>query len=260
MSGPRPKRRPTLSREAMYQIIRAPLITEKATMLSEDGQFVFRVATGCEQARDQGGGRGPVRRHGAGGQHAGAEGQDQALQGAARPALGREEGVRQAGRRPVDRFHHRPRIGRARDGTQAIQSGHGEPARHGADQPFRAVEGQAGQDADRGQERHRRAQQPRPHHQPLHRRRAQAGVSLRRFQAAQVRRAGDGGAAGIRSEPQRVHRAGEVPGRRAVLHPGAAAAARGRQRGVRPARATSSRATRCRWRRSRSAPSSTTSR
>src|SRR6478736_64982 len=39
------KRRPKLSREAMYQIIRAPLITEKATMLSEDGQFVFRVAT-----------------------------------------------------------------------------------------------------------------------------------------------------------------------------------------------------------------------
>ena len=34
----------TLSREAMYQIIRSPLITEKATMLSEKGQFVFRVA------------------------------------------------------------------------------------------------------------------------------------------------------------------------------------------------------------------------
>ena len=34
-----------LSREAMYQIIRAPVITEKATMLSEHGQFVFRVAT-----------------------------------------------------------------------------------------------------------------------------------------------------------------------------------------------------------------------
>jgi large subunit ribosomal protein L23 len=28
----------------MYQIIRAPVITEKATMLSESGQFVFRVA------------------------------------------------------------------------------------------------------------------------------------------------------------------------------------------------------------------------
>jgi large subunit ribosomal protein L23 len=38
------KRAPTLSREAMYQVIRSPLITEKATMLSEHGQFVFRVA------------------------------------------------------------------------------------------------------------------------------------------------------------------------------------------------------------------------
>jgi large subunit ribosomal protein L23 len=35
---------PRLSREAMYQIIRSPLITEKATGLSEHGQVVFRVA------------------------------------------------------------------------------------------------------------------------------------------------------------------------------------------------------------------------
>ncbi len=38
------KRKPTLSREAMYQIIRNPVITEKATNLSQHGQFVFRVA------------------------------------------------------------------------------------------------------------------------------------------------------------------------------------------------------------------------
>lgn len=37
-------KKPKLSREAMYQVIRNPLITEKATMLSEHGQFVFRVA------------------------------------------------------------------------------------------------------------------------------------------------------------------------------------------------------------------------
>ena len=37
--------KPKLSREAMYQIIRNPVITEKATMLSEHGQFVFRVET-----------------------------------------------------------------------------------------------------------------------------------------------------------------------------------------------------------------------
>jgi large subunit ribosomal protein L23 len=36
---------PKLSREAMYQIIRAPVITEKATLLSDGGQFVFRVTS-----------------------------------------------------------------------------------------------------------------------------------------------------------------------------------------------------------------------
>ena len=34
-----------LSREAMYQIIRAPLITEKMTILSEKNQVGFKVAT-----------------------------------------------------------------------------------------------------------------------------------------------------------------------------------------------------------------------
>ena len=38
------KRASTMSREAMYETIRSPVITEKATMLSERGQFVFRVA------------------------------------------------------------------------------------------------------------------------------------------------------------------------------------------------------------------------
>jgi large subunit ribosomal protein L23 len=44
MSETAPKRKKQLSREAMYNIIRAPLITEKATLLSEKGQVVFRVA------------------------------------------------------------------------------------------------------------------------------------------------------------------------------------------------------------------------
>ncbi len=44
MSGTVTKRKPVLSREAMYQIIRNPVITEKATTLTEHGQFIFRVA------------------------------------------------------------------------------------------------------------------------------------------------------------------------------------------------------------------------
>ena len=36
--------RPILSKEKMYQTILSPLVTEKATALSEQNQFVFRVA------------------------------------------------------------------------------------------------------------------------------------------------------------------------------------------------------------------------
>ena len=38
------KRAATLSRETMYTIIRSPVITEKATLLGEKNQVVFRVA------------------------------------------------------------------------------------------------------------------------------------------------------------------------------------------------------------------------
>ena len=38
------KRKPKLSREAMYNIIRGPVVTEKATNASAQGQTVFRVA------------------------------------------------------------------------------------------------------------------------------------------------------------------------------------------------------------------------
>ncbi|GBR01347.1 50S ribosomal protein L23 [Acetobacter oeni] len=38
------KKAERLSREAMFDIVRAPLITEKATALSEKNQMVFKVA------------------------------------------------------------------------------------------------------------------------------------------------------------------------------------------------------------------------
>jgi large subunit ribosomal protein L23 len=34
-----------ISAERMYEVIRAPMITEKATLLSEKNQFVFKVAS-----------------------------------------------------------------------------------------------------------------------------------------------------------------------------------------------------------------------
>ena len=41
---PAKPRRGSLSREAMYVVIRSPVITEKATMLGEKNTVVFRVA------------------------------------------------------------------------------------------------------------------------------------------------------------------------------------------------------------------------
>jgi large subunit ribosomal protein L23 len=40
--GPKPNVR--ISRETMFNIIRAPLVTEKATLLAERSQYVFRVS------------------------------------------------------------------------------------------------------------------------------------------------------------------------------------------------------------------------
>ena len=38
------KRKPLLTREAMYALIRSPIITEKSTAISEHNQVMFRVA------------------------------------------------------------------------------------------------------------------------------------------------------------------------------------------------------------------------
>jgi large subunit ribosomal protein L23 len=65
----------------LYDVIRKPVITEKATMASEHNAVVFDVAIGRQQARDQGRGRGAVRRQGQGGEHLGPQGQGQAFRG-----------------------------------------------------------------------------------------------------------------------------------------------------------------------------------
>lgn len=40
----KPKAAPAISKERMYQCILSPLVTEKATAMSETGQYGFRVA------------------------------------------------------------------------------------------------------------------------------------------------------------------------------------------------------------------------
>ena len=43
------KRAATMSREAMYEVVRSPVVTEKATMLGDKNQVVFRVAIGANK-------------------------------------------------------------------------------------------------------------------------------------------------------------------------------------------------------------------
>ena len=52
-TAPAGKKKPAvkLSRETMYQIIRSPVITEKATILSEKNQYVLRVALDATKPR-----------------------------------------------------------------------------------------------------------------------------------------------------------------------------------------------------------------
>ena len=62
MSETKTRRRPQLSREAMYQIIRNPLITEKATSAVRARPVRVPRAARAHQAGDQGRGRRVVRR------------------------------------------------------------------------------------------------------------------------------------------------------------------------------------------------------
>ena len=179
-----------------------------------------------DQAADQGSGGEAVRRQGEERQHPDPQGQDQGLQGHLRRAVGRQESDRDPGRGPPHRRDDRACKGRKRDnGTQDLQTRHAEPAPARPGRPLRrSTRASRSSSSPRDRARVGRAQQQRPHHRALPRRRPQAGLSAGRLQAAQVRRAGEDRAHRIRPEPHRLHRAPEVRGRRALLHPGAAAA------------------------------------
>ena len=102
------------------------------------------------------------------------------------------------------------------------------------DRPQRAAQGQAGQGADRGpaktggRNNHGRITSRLPRRRPQ----AHATGSIDFKRRGKFGVAGDRRAARVRSEPHGVHRPDQVRGRRARLHPGAAAAA-GRRQGDR---------------------------
>ena len=90
-----------------YDIVLAPHITEKSTMLSETNSVVFKVAPRATKPEIKAAvealfGVSVVER-----EYPHLEGQDQAVEGQALPALGCEESDRSPGRRSVDRHYRR---------------------------------------------------------------------------------------------------------------------------------------------------------
>ena len=59
-----------------YDVIVRPVITEKATTLSEQNKVVFKVRHDGDEAADQGSGRETVRRQGEEREHARHQGQE----------------------------------------------------------------------------------------------------------------------------------------------------------------------------------------
>ena len=88
-----------------YDVIVAPHITEKSTLLSEHNAVVFKVANDATKPEIKAAVEALFNVKVTGVNTHRHQGQDQALEGQALQALGREEGDRDAGRRPVDRRH-----------------------------------------------------------------------------------------------------------------------------------------------------------
>ena len=110
-----PKR--PISRETMYQIIRAPLITEKMTILSERNQFGFKVAIDATKPEIAAAVETLFNVKVTAVNTLIQKGKTKRFKGRAGRAFGRQESHRDAGTWPVDRFHHWPRIGRPK-GTE----------------------------------------------------------------------------------------------------------------------------------------------
>ena len=175
------------------------------------------------------------------------EGQDQAFPRPARRAERLEEGDRLAGRGSQDRRDHGP-VGRGT--TMALKTYKPiTPSLRAAGhrRPFGPVEGQAGQGADRGQAA-RPAAATTTAASPAATWAAGTSAATAWSTSSAASSTSPATVERLEYDPNRIglHRADQVRGRRARLHPGAAAPEGGRRGGRRASGSTSSRATPCR--------------
>ena len=257
-----PRAETKLTRQEMYDLIRSPVITEKATAASEHNQVTFRVPLDATKREVKA-----------------------AVEGLFKVKVDAVNTIRVKGK--IKRFRGRP--GRRSDYKKAIVTlaegstidvTTGIWARNSEAMALKTYNPTTPSQrqlviVDRSElwkgkpvkalteglrEKGGRNNTGRITHAPA-RRRPQAALPHHRFQAPQGRRAGDGRAARIRSEPHRLHRADQLSPTASSSY--ILAPQRLQARATRSSRAsgsTSSRATRCRCATCRSARSSTMSR
>ena len=167
-----------------YDIIRRPVITEKSTAVSEHNKVIFLVAREATKPQIKAAVEALFKVKVTAVNTLIRKGKNKPLPWHRRTYQRHQARDRHARRGPDDRRDD----GAVRvesDGTQNLQADDAEPARAGPRRPFAPLQGQAGQGSGRGQAFDRRAQQRRPRHRALARRRAQARLPADRFQAAQ---------------------------------------------------------------------------
>ena len=235
----------------LTDVIRRPLVTEKTTILREDGRtLVLQVATAREQDSDPARRRDAVRQQGGRRAHDDHARQDQAAGPVRRPPPGLEEGVRPAARgREVARVH--------RGGLSASM-----PIRtYKPTSPGRRFQTVQVFDDITATRPHKPLTEPLKKSGGRNNRGElsswwRGGGHKRVYRVIDFKRdkidiPGKVVDDRVRPEPLGAHRAGHLRGRREALHPAAAGAEGGRHDRRRASTSTSCRATRCRSRTSR---------
>ena len=229
----------------LTDVIRRPLITEKTSILREDGRtIVFQVAPDANKIEIKRAVEQLLGAKVASIRTSIAHGKIKRQGRFAGRRSGLEEGVREAARR-----REAARVPGRRVSVMPIRKYN--PTSPG--QRFQTVQTfdeitttRAAQAAGRAAAQLRRPQQPGRADVVVARRRPQADVPHHRLQARQARHSGEGVDDRVRPEPVGAHRAADLRRRREALHP-AAGRAEGRRHDRRRRRtSTSCRATACR--------------
>ena len=133
-----------------YDAIVAPVITEKATLASESNQLVFKVARDATKPQIKAAIETLFDVKVTAVNTLLRKGKSKTFRGVARTPAGHEEGGRHACRRRSHRRHHRS-LRTESHGAEDVQADNAEPSTARHRRPQRALQGQAGQGADRRQ-------------------------------------------------------------------------------------------------------------